>query len=135
MQQCKSSSISEINLHSSFTVLKKCSCEYGAKIHEALLIKQSTLPFNKQLYTYDCFFLLNIIWFICLVRSQSINLWYLPLFRLVICHHLVVVSLSLILFVKIRSIWSPATSLLCRQVILIIWLPVYVAETLKYYLF
>ena len=37
LQQCESCSKSEINLYSSFIVLKKCSCEYNAKIHEPML--------------------------------------------------------------------------------------------------
>ena len=41
LQRCRSCSESEINLHSSFTVLKKRSSEYIAKIHAALLIKES----------------------------------------------------------------------------------------------
>ena len=40
LQQCKSCSMREINLYSSFAVLNKCSFEYNAKIHKALFIKQ-----------------------------------------------------------------------------------------------
>ena len=40
-QQCKSWSKTEINLHWSFTVLKKCSSEYSAITHDVLLLKQS----------------------------------------------------------------------------------------------
>ena len=43
LPQCKSCSKYEIDLHSSFTVLKKCPSQYNAKIYEALLIKQSKL--------------------------------------------------------------------------------------------
>ena len=41
LQRCRSCSESEINLHLSFTVLKKRSSEIIAKIHAALLIKES----------------------------------------------------------------------------------------------
>ena len=46
LQTC---SKTEINLYSSFTVLKKCSSEYSAKIHKAMIIKQSKPLHNKQL--------------------------------------------------------------------------------------
>ena len=62
LQQCKSCSKNEIELFSSFAVLKKCSSEYNAKIHEALLINQSKPLLNKQLYANICsFFPKNIL--------------------------------------------------------------------------
>ena len=61
LQQCKSCSKSEINLHSSFTLLRICSSQYNAKIHEALLIKQSKPLRNKQLYGMVVPFAKNIL--------------------------------------------------------------------------
>ena len=59
----------EINLYWSFTVLKKCSSEHSAIIHEVLLIRQSKQLLNKQLYADDCSFLLKVFqftwWMVC----------------------------------------------------------------------
>ena len=60
LQQFNSCFKSEINLHSSFTVLKKRSSEYKAKIHSALLIKQSKPLFNEQLHANCCSSLLKL---------------------------------------------------------------------------
>ena len=56
LQQCKSCSKTKIDFYSSFAVLKKCSFEYNAKIHEALLIIQNKPLLNKQLYMNVCCF-------------------------------------------------------------------------------
>ena len=60
LQQCKSCFKPEINLYSSFRVLKKCLSEYNAKIHKTLLIKQNKPLLNKRLYENRCSFLLKI---------------------------------------------------------------------------
>ena len=61
LQHCKSCTTSEINLHLSLTILKKCSSEYNTKTHEGLLATQSKLLLNKQLYANSCFLLLKIV--------------------------------------------------------------------------
>ena len=81
LQDCESCSKGEINLHSSFTVLSKCSSEYIPKIHDTLLIKQSKPLLNKQLYANGCSFLLRIFKCLCLIKSQPTNLRHLRLFR------------------------------------------------------
>ena len=61
--QRKSYSQSEINLPSSFAILKKCSSEHNRKIiYKALLTTRSKPLFDKQLYANGCFFLLKIIY-------------------------------------------------------------------------
>ena len=70
LQQFKSCSKSETDLYSSFTVLKKCSSEYNAKIHEALLIKQSKPLLNKQPYANVCSFLLKYFNLLVLFRHN-----------------------------------------------------------------
>ena len=44
----------------SFTILRKCNSDYGAKIHEALLIKRHSPSLNKQCYASGASFLQNI---------------------------------------------------------------------------
>ena len=58
---CSSCSQAEIKLDS-FKVLKKCSSEYNAKIHEAFLIKRNKPHLNKQLFANGCSVLLKIFW-------------------------------------------------------------------------
>ena len=74
---CKSCSKSEINLHSSFTVFKKCLSEYNGKIREAPLNKANHFLMNS--YMPLVFFAKNIL--ICLIPSQFIHSLYLLLFR------------------------------------------------------
>ena len=80
LRQYEFCSISEINLVSSFTVLKKSSIEYNEKVHKALLIKQKKRLLNKLLHANSCSFLSKIFQCIYRIRSLSINLLYLPCF-------------------------------------------------------
>ena len=65
LQQYEFCSKTEINLDSSFTVLKKCLSEYDAKIHEALVIKQNKPLLHKQLKANRCSYLLKIFVYLC----------------------------------------------------------------------
>ena len=73
LQQCTSYFKIEINLYSSFTVLKKCSSEYNVKIHKAMFIKQNKPLLIKQLYVNGCSFLLKYFnWIVLFHHNQSI---------------------------------------------------------------
>ena len=56
---CDSCSSVKFGLNN-FSILRKCKSEFYTRIHEALLIRKSSLSLNRQLYANRTLFLLNI---------------------------------------------------------------------------
>ena len=56
---CDSCSSAKFSLNI-FLILRKCKSEFHTRIHEALLIRKSSLNLSRQLYANVTSFLLNI---------------------------------------------------------------------------